>query len=254
MMNTLTKITIALLTTCALNVHANVNDTIEKTFNLSGQGELVLENINGDVVIESWDNNSVKVTAEINASSQEARDRVQVKMKQSGDRIIVETDYENNSGGWGRNSNNSGSVDYVVMVPKDIDLRELDVVNGSLMIKNVSGELNADVVNGSVDASGLASDVSVESVNGAVELRFDDAAKNLEISVETVNGSIRLYVSDNFGATVTASTGNGSIKTDFGLQGTKGTYYGNELEGKFGDASSEIELESVNGSIKVLKK
>ncbi|MEW6998308.1 DUF4097 domain-containing protein [Colwelliaceae bacterium BS250] len=253
-MNTLTKITIALLATCTLNVSAKVNDTIEKTFNLSGQGQLVLENVNGDVVIESWQNNSVKVTAEINASNQKARERLQVKMKQSGDRISVETDHENNSGSWGNNNNGNSSVDYVVMVPKDIDLRDIDVVNGSLTIKNVSGELNADVVNGSVDASGLASDVNVESVNGAVELSFDDTANDLEISVETVNGSIRLYVSDTFGAKVQASTGNGSIKTDFGLQGTKGTYYGNELEGKFGDASSEIELESVNGSIKILKK
>lgn len=244
---------ITLATSLSFSANAKVNETIEKSFELTGKGQLILENVNGDVTIESWAEKSVKVTAYMVAKDQESLDRIEVKMKQSSNRITVETDYQSNDGDWGRNSS-GGSVDYTVMVPADIDLRELDLVNGSLVITNVSGELNADVVNGSIEATGLASDVEVESVNGSVNLTFDDSAKSIDVEVETVNGSIRLYFPENFGAKVAASTGNGSIKTDFGLQGTKGKYYGTDLEGSFGDDSSELELESVNGSIKVLKK
>ncbi|KGK00424.1 DUF4097 family beta strand repeat-containing protein [Thalassotalea sp. ND16A] len=240
-------------TLLAFNAQASIHDTVEKSFDMSGKGQLMLDNVNGDVTIESWDKKVVQVTADITAEDQEARDRVQIKMKQSGNRITVETDYEENHGGWGHNSG-GGSVDYTIMVPANIDLREIDVVNGSLTVVNVSGELNADVVNGSVEASGLASDVEVESVNGAVELTFADSAKNIDIETETVNGSIRLHLPANFGAKVTAETGNGSIKTDYGIQGVKGRYYGNDMKGTIGDGSSDINLESVNGSIKLLKK
>ncbi|MDG1732729.1 MAG: hypothetical protein P8H39_07100 [Thalassotalea sp.] len=252
-MKTLNKLTLALLAACAFNASAKVENTIEKSFDLSAQGQLVLENINGDVNIESWSQNTVKVTADIQAKTQEDLDRIEIKMKQSGDRISVETDYSRNDSGWSNNGS-SGTVDYTVMVPANIDLRDIELVNGSLNIVNVSGELNADVVNGSVEASGMSSDVEVDSVNGAVELSFADSAKNLDISVDTVNGSIRLYLPEDFGAQVEVSTGNGSIKTDYGLSGTKGAYYGTDLTGSFGDGSSEIELESVNGSVKILKK
>lgn len=254
-MNTLNKFSpiIVLTAMFAFGAQANVEDTVEQTFELSGKGQLMLENVNGDVAIEAWQQNTVKVTAEIVASNQNARDRIDVKMKQNGDRITVETDYLEQSGDWGRNSN-GGSVNYTVMVPVNIDLRNIELVNGSLVISNVAGELNADVVNGSIEAIGLASNVEIDAVNGGVELTFADNAKNIEIEVETVNGGIRLYVPENFGANVEASTGNGAIKTDFGLAGTKGKYYGNDLEGSFGDASSDIEVESVNGSIRILKK
>ncbi|TRX55857.1 DUF4097 family beta strand repeat-containing protein [Thalassomonas sp. M1454] len=252
-MKTLNKLTLALLATCAFNASAKVESTIEKTFELTAQGQLVLENVNGDVNIESWQQNSIKVTAELQAKTQEDLDRIEVNMKQSGNRVSVETDYSEGRSGWSNNGS-SGSVDYTVMVPANIDLRDIELVNGSLNIENVSGELNADVVNGSVEATGLAADVEVDSVNGAVELSFADSAKNLDISVDTVNGGIRLYLPDDFGAQVEVSTGNGSIKTDYGLSGTKGAYYGTDLKGSFGDGSSEIELESVNGSVKILRK
>lgn len=244
---------ITLAASLSFAASAKVDQTIEKIFELTGKGQLMLENVNGDVTVESWAKQSVKVTAYIVAKDQEGLDRVEVKMKQSNNRITVETDYRENNGDWGRNSS-GGSVEYTVMVPANIDLRELDLVNGSLVITNVSGELNADVVNGSIEATGLASNVEVESVNGSVNLTFADTTKNIDVEVETVNGSIRLYFADDFGAALTASTGNGSIKTDFGLEGTKGKYYGTDLEGSFGSGSSELELESVNGSIKVLKK
>ena len=253
-MNIFSKSLCVAATLLAFNSYADVNDTIERSFDLTGKGQLLLENVNGDITIESWAQKAVKVTAEITASDQAAFDRVKVKMKQSGNRVSVETDYQDSDGSWNKDSRGSSSVEYTIMVPADIDLREIELVNGSLVVTKVSGELNAEVVNGSVEATGLASDAEVESVNGSVSLELADTAKNVDISVETVNGSIKIYVPENFGAQIEASTGNGSIKTDFGVQGTKGTYYGTDLNASFGDGSSEIEAESVNGSIKILKK
>ncbi len=235
----------------SFNAMAKETKTIEKSFDLTGKGQLLLENVNGDVDIASWDENRVLVTAKLKAKNEDALERIEVTMKQSNNRIRVETDYKKNDG-WG--NNNGGSVDYKVMVPSNIDLRELELVNGSLTIENVSGELRAELVNGSIEATGLAQNASVDTVNGSVRLTFADQVKGIEVDVNSVNGSIRLMFPKGFGARVEASTGNGSIKTDFGLSAQKGRFYGTELEGEFGDGSSELELESVNGSIKILEK
>ncbi|WP_394172571.1 DUF4097 family beta strand repeat-containing protein [Thalassotalea litorea] len=251
-MKNLSLLSLALASLITFQAQADVDKTVEKSFDLSGKGELLVDNVNGNVEINAWDQNQVAVTAIITADDEDDLQNVEVKMHQSGDRISIETDYKER-GGWG-NSNGSGSVKYVIKVPETMDLKEIDLVNGALTVEGVRGELHADMVNGSIEASGLASNVDVEAVNGGIELTFADDAKNLDIEVETVNGGIRLYLPADFGARIEASTGNGSIRTDFGLTGEKGKYYGTDLSGKFGDASSDVELESVNGSIKVLKK
>lgn len=243
----LATLTIVMVSNSAV---AKVTKTIEKSFELRGKGTLALDNVNGDVDIKAWAKKSVLVKATLRAKNDDALQNIDVKMTQSDNRINVKTDYKENKNG----NNNGGSVDYVVMVPKNIDLPAIELVNGGLTIEGVAGELNADLVNGSLDAFGLNSNTTVDTVNGSVKLAYADTVKNVDINVESVNGSIRLYLPSNFGAELEASTGNGVIKTDFGLTSDKGRFYGTDLDGKFGDASSNIELESVNGSIKVLKK
>lgn len=254
-MNKLIYVSSVVLAVFAFNASAKYNDTIEKTFELTGKAQLQLENINGDVFIKGWDKEQIQVTANVTAKNQASFDQIKVEMEQSANRIMVETDYEDRDGSWGRNNNgNNGKVEYTIMMPVSTEIRELDVINGSITIDNISGKVDADVVNGSLKATGLASDVKVDSVNGSVKLTFAAQTKNIEVNVETVNGSIKLYLPDDFGAKIEASTGNGSIKTDFGVQGTKGKFYGTDIDTKFGDASSELNLESVNGSIKVMKR
>ncbi|WP_169303015.1 DUF4097 family beta strand repeat-containing protein [Thalassotalea mangrovi] len=250
-MKKLSLISLALASLITFQAQADADKTIEKTFDLSGKGELLVDNVNGNVEITGWDQNQISVKAIVTADDEEDLENVDVKMRQSGNRVSIETDYKER-GGWG--SNNSGSVEYLIQVPVTTDLSEIDLVNGALSVDGVRGELNADMVNGSIEASGLASNVEVDAVNGGIELTFADDAKNIDIEVETVNGGIRIHLPEEFGAKVDASTGNGSIRTEFGLTGEKGKYYGTDLKGKFGDASSSLDLESVNGSIRVMKK
>ncbi|QDP00403.1 DUF4097 family beta strand repeat-containing protein [Thalassotalea sp. PS06] len=251
-MKKLSLISLTLASLMTFQAHADADRTEEKTFDLSGKGELLVDNVNGNVEITAWDQNQVMVKAIVTADDEDDLENIEVKMRQSGDRISVETDYKER-GGWG-GGNSSGSVEYIIQVPANIDLKEIDLVNGALRVEGVRGELNADMVNGSIEATELASDVEVDAVNGGIELTFADDAKNLDIEVETVNGGIRIYLPENFGANIDASTGNGSIRTEFGLTGEKGKYYGTDLNGKFGDGSSSLDLESVNGSIRVMKK
>ncbi|WP_371186713.1 DUF4097 domain-containing protein [Thalassotalea maritima] len=250
-MNTVKQLVLSSLFVVATPALADVSQTIEKTFEVGDSSQLILENVNGDVTISSWDQSKIMVTAVKVANDQDALDRMQVILKQSGDRVVVETEYKSDEG-WGKNAN-GGSIEFTVKVPTNAKLRDIDLVNGSLQVNDVAGELNVDIVNGSVEATGLASDVEIDSVNGGVELKFSNTASNIDIDVETVNGGIRLYLPSDFSAEIDASTGNGAIKTEFGLQGIKGKYYGTDLEGTIGNGDANIDLDSVNGSIRILK-
>lgn len=247
----LTLATILSLSTIT-SVYAEVEDTIEKLFDVSEQAVLRLANINGAVDIKGWDKNEIKVTAIITAKNQKDRDRIKVEFDQNTDSVTVETEYEKQSS-WGRN-NSSGRVDYTVMVPFGASLADIDLVNGSLVINKVEGEIKANTVNGSINVQGLADDVALNSVNGSIKATYQQIDNNIdEIELTTVNGSIKLYMPSDLNATINAETMHGSIKTAFGLSSNKKMFSGRSLSGSVGSGDIKIDLESVNGSIKVMK-
>jgi len=233
--------------------NADVVDEINKSFTVGENSSFRLENVNGSVDIQSWQQKVIQVTAIIEADDQDDRDRISVDMSQNDRGVSVETRYEKASG-WG-NNNNSGSVDYRIMVPQDVDLAKIELVNGSLTIENVLGEVNAELVNGSIKASGLAADADISSVNGSIKVNYQQAGEALErIKIETVNGSIKLRLPENISAAVDAETMHGSIKNDFGLKVEKNLFAGRNMRGDIGSGNARISLDSVNGSIKIMKQ
>ncbi len=235
----------------SLSAQAGVRDEVIKTFEVDERAELRLENVNGEVEIQGWNKNEIKVTAVISAKNQEARDRITIEMDENSRGVSVETHYEKSSG-WG--SNHSGSVDYTVMVPNNTRLSSIDLVNGSLTVEDVSGEMNIDLVNGSIVAKGLASDSEINSVNGSIEVHYESLSDDLrDISIDTVNGRIELNLPENISANVDIETMHGSIRNDFGLSANKNMFSGKNLQGTIGSGDVRISIESVNGGVRLLK-
>jgi len=233
-------------------VQADVVDEVVKSFDVDENSSLRLENVNGSVSIIAWDKNEIKVTAIVTADDQDDRDRITIEMEQNSRGVSVETRYKKQSG-WG--SHHSGKVDYKVSVPFGAELPSIELVNGSLVIENVLGDIDAELVNGSIVATGLAGDSEISSVNGSIKVKYKTIESSLKrINLETVNGSVKLYLPDDVNASVEVETVHGSIKNDFGLKAEKGMFVGHNLHGDIGNGDISISIDSVNGSVKILKK
>ncbi len=235
----------------SLQASAQINEEIEKSFSVASQSTFSLSNINGNVTINSWPESNIKILAKISAKTQESRDDMTINMVQQGPRVMVSTDYKEN--GY-RQNRQSAKVDYQVWLPADANLSDIELINGSLIIRDISGKVEAQVVNGSIKASGLSGNSIISSVNGSVDVVYSSDTINVNnIEVETVNGSIKLYLPENINADITADTMHGSINTAFGLQAKKNSLFGRNLRGKMGSGGGNINLDSVNGTINVLK-
>ena len=240
-----------LVSITALPVRAEVTDTVEQIFQVEDNSQFSLENINGAVTISSWSESSIKVTATIRADNQEQRDRVEINMRQRGDHVDVSSEYKHES----NRGNISAEVEYEVYLPSNTHLADIELVNGSLEINKVSGEVNAEVVNGSIMATGLTMDSELSAVNGSIKAYYQSFSQDVkDIEIETVNGSIKLYLPDDANANLDLETMHGSIKTDFGLSSQENVFTGHHLRGDIGSGAVKVTMESVNGSIKVLKK
>ncbi len=148
------------------------------------------------------------------------------------------------------NNNNPASVHYQLHVPQNARLHSISLVNGSLTVLKVTGEVNANLVNGKTQINDLAGPIDISSVNGTIDASYSSLNNVRDIRLKSVNGSVELGLPASPNADIKASTVNGGIRTDFPLQ-VKGEFVGHRLSGTLGSGGTQIELSNVNGSIHI---
>lgn len=232
-----------------------LTEEFHQSYPLTLTGRVNISNINGDVHISAWDRNEVKIDAVKRAYNRERLSEATFDVTNTADSISIRTKYpERNPNFDGRNwsrENNPASVEYTLTVPRGARIDSVALVNGSLDIEGVHGEVRASLVNGRVKANDLSGEVSLSSVNGAIEVNAAGLAESRSISLNAVNGSIVLSVPSGASAQVKASTVHGQISNDFGLTVEEGQYVGRNLTGQIGSGGPRIKLNNVNGSISI---
>lgn len=223
----------------------NVTAEFHKTVPLNSNGRVSLENINGDVEITGWERGDVQIDAVKTARDQQRLDEAKIEVDGSGDSVRIRTRYPE-----GHTNNNPASVHYTIHVPTGAQLDSISLVNGSLNVSQVSGEVNANLVNGKLTAHDLAGRAKLSTVNGTNDVEYRTLANVSDVKISSVNGSINLRLPASPNANIDASTVNGSMSTDFPIQ-VQGKFVGHHMEGTLGSGGTRIELSNVNGSTHV---
>ena len=228
-----------------------LTEEFHESYPLSPAGRVSVANINGDVHINVWDENSVKVDAVKRAYSQQRLAEVTIDVTNTADSVKVRTKYPD-SQNYSRNREDSpASVEYTLTIPRRASLEGAELVNGSLEVDGIQGDVHASLVNGTVKASGVGGDVKLSTVNGGIEANLAtlDGAKS--VNLNSVNGPIELLVPSGASADIKASTIHGAITNDFGLEVEKGQYVGHNLSGQIGSGGMRVRLNNVNGPISI---
>lgn len=245
---------LALITCISLTVSAAERETETFNYELSTGGRISLDNINGDIEISGESGNQVQITAEKRADNSKDLAKLKIKIKADTDAIRIETVHEKSESRW-FGINNSGEVSYTLTVPASANLDTISTVNGEIRIRGVSGTVKAESVNGHLDLGNLAGDANLSTTNGGIEARFDTLKGSQRVNADTVNGRITLLIPDDSSARVSAETLNGDIDAeDFGLEVEKGGFIGKDLKGSIGSGEASIDLDTVNGGIRISKK
>lgn len=161
--------------------------------------------------------------------------------------------------------------------------------NGSVRVEHLRGRLDAETSNGRIDLVDLEGDAQLRTSNGHVDVRglrgsLDATTSNSAITAEidrtssdiranTNNGSINLELPPDFAAGirahtsnssitvhlppgtnahVIASTNNDSISSEFEMT-VHGEISKTHLEGDIGKGGPLVDLDTSNGSIRILK-
>ena len=146
-------------------------------------------------------------------------------------------------------NNNDVVVDFVVRVPAGVRFVG-KTVNGSVDARGLRSDADVRTVNGRIqlDTTGIG---SAETVNGASDATLGAANWTGRLEYTTVNGSITLRLPRDTNANVRARMLNGGFETDFPLVVRSMTRRNRRVDGTIGSGGRDLELETVNGSIRL---
>lgn len=176
----------------------------DETIAVTRGGRLTVENFAGEVVIRTWERDSLRVQAWHNS-----RGTVNIRPVAGGVRVRAETA--------------RGSVDYEITAPSWMPLRVVGTYN-FITIEGAQAEVSAETSRGDIVVKGGTGNVTAKSITGQViieEARGHVTASSVnegvrivgatgDISAETTNGSISL--TNIRSQNVEANTINGDIE------------------------------------------
>jgi len=221
-------------------------ETVVENRKLDPGGTVSIENQNGSVRVEGWDQGSVRIEAEKRARGGASLEAIRVEISGEGDRLDVMTRLPRR---WPFGQ--SGSVRYTVMVPRGAHLK-VTTANGGVEVQGMAGPVRASTVNGSVTVLDASGRVEASTVNGGIRASFRATGDDSH-SFSTTNGSVAVTLPQGVSGAFEARTTNGSIKTDFPLT-VRGGAGGKRLEGRLGEGNARFEMRTVNGSVRIEKE
>lgn len=231
-----------------------LREEFHQTYPLSPTGRIGLENINGGVQIKVWDRAAVQVDAIKKAYRRDRLNEAKIQVNSTEENIRIKTEYPNENQtfrGDDRRYENPATVEYSLTVPRKAILESIELVNGSIDIDGVEGNVKATSINGAVTARGLVSEVRLSTINGPLVATFTQLDETKPISLGSVNGSVTIVIPSNSNASIRAGTVHGSINNDFGLKVKHGEYVGHSMDGQIGSGGPRIKLANVNGPIRI---
>jgi hypothetical protein len=227
-----------------------LREEFHKSYPLEAAGRVSLHNVNGSVRITAWDKKEVQVDAIKRARTQEALKEAEIVVDARADSIEIRTRYPERR----HRDDPAASVDYTLTVPRGARLDEIRTVNGSVEIDGPSGEVRAGSVNGAVRGLRLIGDVGLSTVNGRVEVEFE-RLEGKRISLKSVNGTVVVRLPSGVGMHLNASTVHGEIDSDFDLPVRRIRFGpGRDLDTVVGGGGADVQLRTVNGSIRLQRR
>ncbi|MGZ8830128.1 MAG: hypothetical protein ACXW2Q_07110, partial [Thermoanaerobaculia bacterium] len=171
-----------------------LQESFDRTVDVRPGASVSLENVNGRIVVSSWDQPRVRIHAVRKAESREVLDNVVVDVRGGGggDLSIVSKMPGRKEGGlidllFGDGGN--ASVDYELTVPRTADVK-VGNTNGSITLTEVSGRIELSTTNGRIEAVRCSGTINASTTNGSIRAELLQVSSGKAMEFETTNGSI----------------------------------------------------------------
>jgi DUF4097 and DUF4098 domain-containing protein YvlB len=224
-----------------------------------------VRNVAGSIDITGSGTGAVTVHSTRRGPTQGALDNVRVDIQKQGDRLVVEEKHD--SGFMMR----SGTVSFNLTVPPGVKVIQAHSVSGSVSVSGVSAGVDQvlSTISGSVETSAAhdldisstsghlsfvstGSTLNAHTISGSIDGTIDALGSSGSARLNSVSGSISLNAYAALDAALSLHSVSGSVSCGFPV--TIAEEKRNNLRGKVGNGSANLDIGTVSGSISINKK
>jgi len=198
---------------CAQKV---ASKAIEKTYDMTNAGELYIKNKYGDIIVNGWEKNTIKIVTNISVkhkkkeNAENLLNRISVSIKKTNDFIHISSEIADKKTGFFTKYFNKANpfdfdksniqINYKIYLPSNA---EIAITNkfGDVIIDDYTGKLKADIQHGDMW-------INEHITNASIAMKFGklQAKSILYGNIELKNGELNLEHSDNLRVNSSGST------------------------------------------------
>jgi hypothetical protein len=214
-------------------------------------GDLTIENMDGDIFIEGWDQNEVELVQERYFNPRPDRFGIY-----SAKRFTQEVDVEESEGALRIRTRSadweSGRVDFFLKVPHSINLKRIITREGRIQVSGLYGRSVLELIKGDVEVTNYSGALSVFVEDGSIDVELLDLHEEDDISLTANRGDITLRLSGESGALIDAKASGGEIISDF-VSEQQQEDPADPTVFQIGEGGAGIRLSTLDGSISILR-
>jgi hypothetical protein len=124
--------------------------------------------------------------------------------------------------------------------------------NGDVDVRNAKASVNVSTGNGNVDVVTVEGPVEVSSGNGDIDVRMSALRAKEDMAFHTGSGDVKLTLPANYNGELDASTGNGTIRSEFDLK-IKGQLSPRHVRATIGEGGPMLRMSTGNGEFEIRK-
>jgi DUF4097 and DUF4098 domain-containing protein YvlB len=122
--------------------------------------------------------------------------------------------------------------------------------NGDVVVREAKGSVRVSTGNGRVTVSTTEGPVEARSGNGDIDVRMTAVRPSEDMTFSTGSGDVRVTLPTGYNGELDASTGNGSIESDFDLK-LEGRMTPRRVRATIGSGGARLRLATGNGGLEV---
>ncbi|MEO8215948.1 MAG: DUF4097 family beta strand repeat-containing protein [Acidobacteriota bacterium] len=244
-----------------MSVYAETfHEKFDRTVDLAPGSRLSIANVNGGVVVRTWNRPQVRIEADKSISGAFDADGVKkrleaivIEVKSSQNGLAVRTvapEAGNSLIQWIAGSGTEYNVKYVLTIPERMDLN-LQTVNGGMDVDGVSGMLQIETTNGGITVRNAAGMVNAETTNGSIRVQLPRPSADSSMSFETTNGAVSVELPASYRGNIKLRTTNGSIRSDLPVATSRAGK--NYMDGSINGGGPTLKIQTTNGSIAIVR-
>jgi hypothetical protein len=206
----LSTVAVLLVAGCRPTTEHAAEKQIDRTYQIDPSASLSVRNASGSIIIRGSDAAELRVRATMRAENAQRLSEIAVNVSAESDVVSIATTFPPEKK---RFAGGTGTVDYVLTVPRTVKIARLDMGDGKVVLDGMRGsELRATVVDGELALRNCFGNARVDVANGSIEVSYDRWDSNRFIlDARITNGDAHISIPRSASFRLLAETLKGKV-------------------------------------------